>query len=263
MNGAVLANPSTGPSANGLFGDLPPRPRGLLRPRWWLLALALHLALLVLPWDVRPPERDSGPAISVEVRFERGLPPATAEIPATETQATERPEPLNPARPDRSGETPVRQPAADAATPTDAGTPEATGPGAGEPEAAVNAAAPVLRAAQLLESVASMDWTVPEPTSTIGRPVTSETAKAWVRPLLPRQANALDGTFAPEAVEIVDRWQGPGGVHQVVIRAPNGETYCGRQAPMDDFRPWTQIPMLFHRCAGGGGRSDEASWRNN
>ena len=251
MNGAVLANPSPGPSANGLFADLPPRPSGLLRSRWWLLALALHLLILWLTASLWPPDRDAGPPVSVEVRLERPLTPPPLTIPASPPEPIARPETARPPEPSRTVEAPDRQPADD------------TAPADPAAEPAVRAETPSLRVERLLESVAAMDWATPAATRSISRPVTSATAEAWARPLLPRGANALDGTFAPDDVEIVDRWQGLGGVHQVVIRAPDGNTYCGRQAPMDDFRPWTQMPMLFHRCAGGGKRREGASWRNN
>lgn len=261
MSGAVLANPSPGPSANGLFTDLPPRPSGLLRPRWWLLALALHLLILGLPASLWPPDPEVGPPLSVEVRLERPLPLTT---PTPPPEPIPRPEPARPPEPSRTAEAPVRQPAADAPTRTaDVQPADATAPADPAAQPTVRVETPSLRVERLLESVAAMDWAAPAATRSISRPVTSTTAEAWARPLLPPGTNALDGTFAPDEVEIVDRWQSPGGVHEVVIRAPDGDTYCGRQEPMDVFRPWTQMPMLFHRCAGGGKRHGGASWRNN
>jgi hypothetical protein len=255
MSIAAIADPRSIPSSNRLFEDLPPRASGPLRPRWWALALVFHLALLMVPASVWQPEREATPPITVDLRLERPTapppvstadpvePPVPAEIPVRPVDADARAEP--------APEAPV------------APRPEAPAPSPEPPARPDTAPAASLRVEQLLQSVAAMDWSTPAADLSIGRPVTSETAERWSKPLLPGTSNALDGTFAPDDVEIVDRWEGPGGVHQVVIRAPDGNTYCGRQEPLNDLRPWLQMPMLFHKCAGGGKRSKGASWRNN
>jgi hypothetical protein len=72
--------------------------------------------------------------------------------------------------------------------------------------------------------------------------------------ILPLEENLFDDYLLPSSSEVLDQWQEPGGVQRMVVRLPNGETLCGRQEPVNDFRPWEQMPMMFGRCGGGGKR---------
>jgi len=107
----------------------------------------------------------------------------------------------------------------------------------------------------LLDQVARMDWSRPEPAIVpVGRPVESAFYARFRRPVLERRRTLFDHRQAPRAAEVLDRWLEPGGTQRVVVNTPSGETLCGRQAAVDVFRPWLQMPMLFHRCGGGGER---------
>ena len=130
---------------------------------------------------------------------------------------------------------------------------------------------PTLSRAQLLDAITRMEWDR-SPAQThqdsgqppeLARSTSSATLEALYRPLIAMQANEFDGMTAPSSVEVVDRWLEPGGAHRVVFRSPDGNTYCGRQEAVDDFRPWLEMPMMVHRCGGGGKRSGKQGWRNN
>jgi hypothetical protein len=242
------------PDANSprLFDDLPPRNRRPLLVRWWLIAVVAHLALLALPvswWN-----REMEPSESLVV--ELVAPPPAAEAP-TAPSAPAPPEPKPALEPDVPPPTPLtlaESPRDPPPEPAVSVTPEPKRPEDTERE---------LEIQRLLEAVAAMDWTTPDASATLGRTTTSEAVDAMRAPLLASTDNAFDGMPAPADTEIVDRWMSPGGVHQVVVRGPDGNTYCGRQEAPNDMRPWLQMPMLFHRCAGGGKRGRGASWRNN
>lgn len=246
------------PPQRQLFDDLPARDRSPINARWWILALALHATLLWVPiawYEVPPRSPESGP---VTVTIVNPPPPTESPDPI---EAVEPPPPEDPPKSvpeaptdqaqERSPETPAayESPVLAESPPVDV---------IGKPE-------PVpLEVLQLLESVAAMDWSEPEEARrALGRATESEVTD-WLRqPVLALEDNTFDGMTAPSEVEITDRWMSPGGEHNVVIRAPDGNTYCGRQGPVDDLRPWLQMPMLFHRCAGGGKRNGTSSWRNN
>lgn len=223
-----------------LFDDLPARPSSLLPARWWVMGIGLHLVMLAAPvgWyatrDTAPPER------RVEVRLAHTPAPVPWRAPPTSPVPLEAlPQP------------PVRAEASPAqAAPRPATDPETI------PETR-------LVRQRLLDTVASMDWTSPAPSESLARPTDSPELERLYRPLVPELTNTFDGMAAPTDTEIVDRWMEPGGAHRVVIRAPDGNTYCGRQEPVDDFRPWLQMPMMFHACGGGGQRWRGVSWRNN
>ena len=240
----------------GLFEDLPPRRKTPLALRWVLLALAAHLALLTVPeswWretPAAPGER------SVTVRLETPAPvPQADPVPETTPPVEAIPEAPLPA------ETVPRP-----ALPTEA-LPDATRPAATTPSEPTQAnpdrPTTVFEVDRLLEAVAAMDWSTPEDARAPSRDTSSDVLERLRAPVMPGWNNRFDGMHAPTETEIVDRWLGPDGTHSVVIRAPDGETYCGRQGPVDDMRPWLQMPMLFHKCAGGGKRAAGTSWRNN
>lgn len=245
-----------------LFDDLPERDRSPLRARWWGVAIALHAALLFVPltWYHLPDPQPEPEAVAVTIFTPPSLP---------EPQPLEPIEPAEtPVRPE-SEEPPVDVPQDVVQEPAPA-PPDPVSDPAREPEAQqapapeVAGEPPPLEVQRLLETVAAMDWSEPEEkTRSLGRSTESEITE-WLRqPVLALEDNTFDGMAAPTEVEITDRWLSPGGEQNVVIRAPDGNTYCGRQGPVDDLRPWLQMPMLFHRCAGGGKRSGTSSWRNN
>lgn len=108
---------------------------------------------------------------------------------------------------------------------------------------------------QIIESLKGLKLN-PQPAAKprYGRATESEHYRAMSKPILPLGQTLFSDYQLPSETEIIDRWQNPDGTQQVVLRAPNGLTLCGRQQPVDPFRPWTQMPMLFHPCAGGGKR---------
>jgi hypothetical protein len=236
-----------------LFDDLPPRDRRPLRGRWWLIAAGAHLALLALPVTWWP--RDVVTTEPLVVRLTPSPKLVRPEVPQAE--------PVLPTAPPPSAQAPKDDPkpaSTEDMAPRVVMEPSISDPAIPEPP---DENAQKLRIQRLLDAVAAMDWQVPVPPSTLGRTTTSEQVEAMRKPLLPMKANAFDDMTAPAKTEIVDRWLSPGGVHQVVVRGPDGNTYCGRQEAPNDLRPWLQMPMLFHRCAGGGKRGSNASWRNN
>lgn len=240
------------PTPTGLFSDLPPRDRRPLPLRWWLLAAAAHLALLALPVSLG--NRNSQPVDPLVVRLL-----AAPERPASPTR---RPAPV-PKESDPEPSTPVPEPVP--APPPELrpdSEPQTTLTDAAGPDPSDDAVRE-FEIQRLLEAVAAMDWKTPEAPSTLGRSTRSDIVEAMRSPLLSATDNAFDGMTAPAETEIVDRWMSPNGVHQVVVRGPDGNTYCGRQEAPNDLRPWLQMPMLFHRCAGGGKRSGNGGWRNN
>jgi hypothetical protein len=241
-----------------LFDDLPERDRSPLRARWWGVALALHAALLLLPltWYDRPDPQPVPEPVTVTI-----FTPPSAREPEPRAPI----DPVVPPAPQELAEPPIAVPE-EVARETPPAPPEpASDPGKVEtPPPEVAEEPPSFEVQRLLETVAAMDWSEPEAeTRTLGRATESEITE-WLRqPVLAQENNTFDGMAAPTEVEITDRWMSPGGETNVVIRAPDGNTYCGRQGPVDDLRPWLQMPMLFHRCAGGGKRSSGTSWRNN
>jgi hypothetical protein len=241
-----------------LFDDLPERDRSPLRARWWIFAIAVHASLLWLPiaW-YEAAHRVTEPE-PVTVTIERPLP---------EFEARESIEPVEPAPPEESTEPVLAAPTElvqEQAREAPAQDPEPVRAETPSPEEIGEPEQPTLEVQQLLDTVATMDWSDPaEVIRELGRSTESEIT-GWLRqPVLALEDNTFDGMAAPSEVEITDRWMSPGGEHNVVIRAPDGSSYCGRQGPADDLRPWLQMPMLFHRCAGGGKRSGGSSWRNN
>jgi len=246
-------------TSQALFSDLPPKPRRL-PAAVLLVALLLHLALLL--W--KAPEQSARPTGSIEVRLE--VDPAT---PGQARQAQAAPESLETPEPSMEATPEPAAPAAGAPAESAAGA-ELVGSEAPErpPEdekVEAEAAPPVttINRHALLDAVSGMDWSKPADSSGIQRPAGEAFDNRFYRPVLPVAANAFDGTVLPSETETVDQWQEPGGEHRVVIKGVDGEHYCGRQMPLDDMRPWTQMPMLFHRCGGGGKRSGISDWRNN
>mgnify|MGYP001821766856 FL=1 len=242
-----------------LFDDLPDRDQSPLRARWWTAALAFHATLLLVPiaWhEARNPSPDSA-AVAVTlitaplVEPERAAPPDPVAAPQPVETPAPPPDPSTEVMDDRPPK--LTESGAD---------PPVTDPPA--PENSRPPGPPPLGIQRLLETVAAMDWSQPESEiQTLGRSTESELTE-WLRqPVLALGDNTFDGMTAPTETEVMDRWMSPGGEHNVVIRAPDGNTYCGRQGPVDDLRPWLQMPMLFHRCAGGGKRGGASSWRNN
>ncbi len=222
-----------------LFSDLEPRRRRGLHLGWWSTAGLVHLALLAIPvgWYAAQPRPADEHRLAVQIEAppptEKGDPwHAPVHAPAPLADLPERPAPDRPETP-----APAARHAAGGQKPLD-----------------VN---------RLLSSVAAMDWTVAPPANTPGPIGRAATAPMPGRPVLPLRENRLDGLAAPSAVQVQDRWVSPDGAHNVVMRTPDGNTYCGRQEAADDLRPWLQMPMMFRACGGGGNRWKGASWRNN
>ena len=204
-----------------------------------LLSLALHaLVLWKLPLDSAQ-ERAVTPVLSLRLQ---GPPPSghamPAQSPATEAVAIVKPSspaPVAPA-PGKPASNRVAQ-----ADPADQ-----------------SQAAPELSRSRLLDSLrhdlraqAGQPAAEAEP---LGRSTSNAAYERAQRALMPTRANAFDGMTAPAVATVTDRWLRPDGTHEVVMRAPDGRSYCGRQPPTDPMRPWLQMPMLWHRCAGGGAR---------
>lgn len=234
-----------------LFSDVSAR-RKRLPAGFILLALLLHLLLLTISGNNKPL---STPPLAVSLEFE-----LTAENVASEP-LVEAPDPLQTERP---SEPEIREQAAPAepVRPANAET-SAERPPVQDPGKPEEAPIPILVREQLLEAVARMDWQEAGKQQALARPGDSETLQRLYRPILPAQSNSFDGMTAPEEVEIMDQWLEADGAQRVVIRSPDGKTYCGRQEAVDAMRPWLQMPMMFHGCAGGGKRSGSQGWRNN
>lgn len=234
-----------------VFRDISDR-RQRMPANFILLALLLHLLLLGIPSDQEPLP---APPLEVALQFETPLMDIAPEPLILPQEPVEMAVPDQDEAPDQvTPATPARADNQEAAlTPAPAGLPV-------EPQ---QEPVPDLVRAELLEAVARMDWGEPEKSQGLARETHSETLQRLARPVLPGQSNAFDGMTAPSEVEIMDRWLEPGGAQRVVIRTPDGKTYCGRQEAMDAMRPWLTMPMMFHGCGGGGKRSGNQDWRNN
>ena len=235
-------------STPGLW-EPPQRPRGPLAVRFVLLALLLHAGLFLLPLSLRDV------SVPVEALVELTLmtpaPPPSEAVVRPEPRPDPPPEPLPQPRPQQPPAPPVTE-ILDLPPPP---VPQV------EPE---TPPLPPLDTEAMLRAIAEIEAREsPEAPRTLGRDTSSPIYDRLSRPVLATAANEFDGTVAPSEVEIVDRWMSAGGVHEVVIRSPDGNTYCGRQEPVDDLRPWLQMPMMFRTCAGGGKRKSGGSWRNN
>lgn len=210
-----------------------------------VVALLLHAA--VLWWPVTRPATAVGEVPVVNVTFERQA--ATPEaiepvnLPAPAVQSSD---PVPPP--------PVSEP--EDVTPADPPPPEPARP---------REAQTAISHALLMERLSELEWREPEARAgRIERSVTSPLLEGLRRPVMALGANAFDDVVLPTDVEIVDRWQSAGGVHQVVLRTPNGLTLCGRQEAADPFRPWLQMPMMFNECGGGGKRTiSTPDWRKS
>ncbi len=245
-----------------LFSDVTIR-RSRLPLRVILLAVVLHLPVLMLPGVQKPV---ATPTLEVALEFS----PAP-EVVAPEPQTAQPVTPLAPTEPVVLDEKaiPGEQIVVEAMPPNDIDDRPEISPV--PDQSAETTPLPTLSRAQLLDAITRMEWDR-SPAQTdqdsgqppeLARSTSSATLEALYRPLIAMQANEFDGMTAPSSVEVVDRWLEPGGAHRVVFRSPDGNTYCGRQEAVDDFRPWLQMPMMVHRCGGGGKRSGKQGWRNN
>jgi hypothetical protein len=206
-----------------------------------LLALALQTSLLLLPWKERTPAPAWSPTLELRLRQE---------------PTPERPQTLPPTR---SRIQPAPQLAAPVARPSAPATPSDAPDRPDNTSASSPKESPAVTVRRLRETLEDMDWTFSGPSPgdeevIPGRSLEGDLDDGWRRPVLALETGPLGDAYLTGDTEIVDRWQEPGGAHRVVVRTPDGQTLCGRQEPVNDFRPWEQMPMLFHRCAGGGRR---------
>ena len=200
------------------------------------MAIMLHAAFLMLPIKR---QLDATPADRI---VEVNLLPAAASLPPTASAPESQPlaEPVE-------KEPPEPLPS----------EPEIPAPSIAVDEIQPGPTNPVLTVARLLDQMQRMEWKPPQATAdreAIYRPLTSKLYARLKRPVLELEVNLFDELVIPVEVEIVDRWLEPNGTHRVVIHTPTGHTLCGRHEPVDLFRPWLQMPMMFHPCAGGGKR---------
>lgn len=219
-----------------MHGQAQAHQRNTLPLRYLALALLAHALLLLLPVLRGTP---APPRERTELQLEL-LPPRVATTPAAE-QSQPGPETV--------ASDPVPKSSLPAVTPAMGTVQAATAIDRLAPEP------PMPTARQIIQSLERLGREPEDPPQALpARPTRSPVYETMSRPLLASRANSFDHMAAPARTEIVDRWLSPEGVHQVVVRGINGRTYCGRQEAVDPFRPWTQIPMLFHECAGGGKR---------
>ncbi len=223
-----------------------PKPTPKQRFLAWLpflgLALVLHVALLW--WPVVRDRAAAPTEAAVEITLV--TPPAPPEpLPEPEPQPVEPPEPEALPEPE-----PEPEPEAIAETPPPA---EPTPDQPPEPKPVEDPAPP--SAMTIIDSIADTDIdpedNTPRP---IGRATESELVERMRRPLLAMVENDFDGVYLDGSSELLDRWQSQDGTYNVVVRGKDGKAYCGRQAPADPFRPWLQMPIMYHPCAGGGKR---------
>lgn len=209
------------------------RPR--LALRFFLVALILHAALLLLPVPTPDALRPESGRLKVRLKTSQ-VPVRAAELLSENKQSEPHPDPTDPVPKPRTADTAPVSPTADPVE--------------------VPPARPLPTPQQLRRAAARGRWQKPSSSEyVIERSTESVDLERLRRPVLARKPNVFDRYIAPTRTEIVDRWLEPGGVHRVVVHTSAGETLCGRQEPVDDFRPWLQMPMMFHRCAGGGARS--------
>ncbi|KAA9133311.1 hypothetical protein F3N42_02865 [Marinihelvus fidelis] len=200
------------------------------------LALVLHVGLLLWPVIREQPATPTETAVEITLV----TPPAPVEPPPPEPE----PEPA----PDPEPE-PVPEPEAIAATPPPDPVPEPRP----DPVEVEDPRPP--SATTIIDSIADTDLErADEGPRPIGRATESELVERMRRPLLAMVENDFDGVYLDGSSELLDRWQDDDGTYNVVIRGKDGKSYCGRQSPADPFRPWLQMPIMYHPCAGGGKR---------
>ena len=193
---------------------------------WFALAVLAHLLLLSIPVGRQLAEHPPDLAIAVSLlRSAPAWPDATEPPPApVEVSARKRPPvPLEPAT-----------------TPTpELPQPEPRAPGAIE----------------FLESARSLEL-APSPSTprVLGEFRPPPPPSNW-QPSITVEENLFGEYYLPSETEVVDRWLAADGSHNVVIRAPNGMTLCGRAQPWNPMQPLVEHVMMFHECAGGGKRT--------
>lgn len=196
---------------------------------WLLLALALHAGLLIVP--LARQEAAAPGWTRIELRL---APPPARPPPATSPSAVP---PAPPPTPERTSDAPV--------------------PTASAPPSFPPPASPVGERSRPVP-LERQPWSLaPSPASprALGAPPAGGRPEAWTRPLLPRESNLFDHAVVPREAEIVDRWQSSDGDHRVVVRSPDGNTYCGRANADNPLEPLVEPIMTWHACAGGGTRT--------
>ncbi len=232
-----------------LSWPMPMRRKARLPLRLVLLSLAVHaLILWKLPLHSAQ-EPAATPVLSLSLQAPLPSQPATpTRSPAVEAVATVKPRSPAPAAPAPTAPTPV------APVP---GKPPSNRVAKADP-AGESPAARERSSMRLLDNLrrdlrvhAAKPASEAEP---LGRSTRNAAYEQSQRALIPARTNLFDGMAAPAVATVTDRWLRPDGTHEVVMQAPDGHSYCGRQPPVDPMRPWLQMPMLWHRCAGGGPR---------
>ncbi len=110
--------------------------------------------------------------------------------------------------------------------------------------------------ARLIDSARQFKWTLPDQKQTLQLGIfTPRDLPANWRPNLFMEENRFDGMTLPKRTEIIDRWLGADGSHNVVVNTPTGHTFCGRAETWNPMSPLVEHVMMFRPCGGGGERS--------
>jgi len=206
---------------------------------WLAAAMLAHALLLLVPAKRDQSSYQASPALAIALL--RAAPPAPT---AREPNLQERPdetvqEGLRSAAPEQQAAetTPVEESPAE---PPGEFIPERQQPST----------------AYLLDLAGRQQWSVPETSATrhLGKHVPRAMPPNW-RPAMRPEANRFDGMVAPAELEVVDRWLAADGSHNVVITAPDGETYCGRAEAWNPMNPLVEPIMSYRKCGGGGQRT--------
>ncbi len=70
----------------------------------------------------------------------------------------------------------------------------------------------------------------------------------WTRDHSFTQETPFVSVWLPQNAVILDRWRNPDGSHQVIVKTPSGNTYCGKAAAYDPLEPLVEPVMLFKSC---------------
>lgn len=194
---------------------------------WLLVALLAHALLLLIPSQRDQGSRTNQHSLTVSLQAPTRLPFVTPAAPLQEL-------PAKPASPQAA-----RQ--ATSALPV---TPEVTQELAAEP--------PQPSTAYLLNLAGRHQWRLPAPKGQreLGVFMPRPPPSNW-RPAPAPEANRSVGMTLPADTGAVDRWLAADGSHNVVITAPDGETYCGRAEAWNPMNPLVEPIMTYRSCGAG------------